>query len=523
MCKIWRQRKQSCKGEAMRLGSTFWRWFAVIALVTVLVCLAIPLIHRRNIEGVPPRRVYLLTHDHLREWQPIGGKWKMANGIVYNDSDERGAKLLTGSAKWKNYTLAADFRFRGTNADMGAILRTTHEKEGTDTYDGYYVGVRTLDGTLVVGRADFGWREAPPVAIPGGVQPMVWYRMVITTYGCDIAASVLNLETHQTASIAVRDAYCLEHGRVGIRSLNAGGMWRNISVAPAGWNDYLNIRRNAPYVERLENVPGPPWWTPWHAALLFGGAFIIALILQRAYFRVQQWKAFTIMRERERFAHEIHDTMAQSFAGIGYQIQGIRHSIVNGESISSQHIAGELSVAYQLVRKCHEEASRTIAMLGSRSPSVSVNILAELADTAKRIAGTQISIVAQQHGNPRPLNLRLTDALLHIAREAVVNAVSYADATSLRLTLSYEGCEVELMVEDNGCGFEYKPESAGFGILGMQKHARDVGAVLEINSGLGVGTRVRIRALLSQERLSSRVLSEAKSKLWRVLGLVPAR
>lgn len=505
------------------MRTMLWRRSAVIGLTVALTCLAIFFIRRRNSESIAPYHVYQLTSEHLRDWQPIGGKWNMADGIVYNDSDERGAKLVTGSTNWENYTLTADFRFRGNNADMGSILRTNHEKEGTDTYDGYYVGVRTLDGTLVVGRAHFGWREALPVAIPGGVQPMVWYRLVVTAYGCDIAASVLNLDTHQTASIALRDAYCVKHGRVGIRSLNAGGMWRNISIAPADWNDYLRIRRNAPYVERLENVPGPPWWTPWHAALLFGGAFIIALLLQRAYFRVQQWKAFTIMRERERFAHEIHDTMAQSFAGIGYQIQGIRHSIANGENVSSPQIAGELSVAYQLVRKCHEEASRTIAMLGSRSLSASDNVLAELTHTAKRIAGTKIKIVVEQHGSVKPLNLRLTDAFLHVAREAIVNAVSYADPTLLRLSLCFDGCEVELFVQDNGCGFDYKPESAGFGILGMQKHARDVGAALEITSSRDSGTRVAIRALLQQDKLRSRVLSEAKSKLWRILGLVPVR
>lgn len=507
----------------MRLKSSVRKRAAVIGLAIVLVALAIWFTHKRNTEAVVPYHVYELTPEHSHEWQPVGGHWNMNKGIVYNDSNDRGAKLLTGSTDWKNYTLAADFRFRGTNADMGAIVRTNHEEQGTDTYNGYYIGVRTLDGTLVVGRANFGWRESRPVSIPGGVQPMVWYRLVVTAYGCDIAASILNLETQQAASIAFRDSYCLKSGRVGIRSLNAGGAWRNISIAPAGWNDYLSIRRHAAYVEHLEAMPGPPWWTPWHAALLFGGAFTIVLILQLVYFRVRQWNALAITRERERFAHEIHDTMAQSFAGIGYQIQGIRHSIVSGKDVSSREIASELGVAYQLVRKCHEEASRTIAMLGLPSLSTRVNILTELSETARKIAGTQIRIEVEQHGNPRQLNLRLTDALLHIGREAIVNAVSYADPTLLRLALSYEGNEVELVVEDNGCGFEYEPESAGFGILGMQKHARDVGAVLEIRSSPQSGTYIVIRAMLQRERLRTGVLSEAKSKLWRILGFAPAK
>jgi signal transduction histidine kinase len=507
----------------VRLRSVFWGRSAAVGLTVVLIAVAIWGIHRRNVESRVPHHVYQLTPDRLRQWQAVGGQWEMADGTVYNNSYERGAKLLTGSTDWRNSTLTTDFRFSGTNADMGVIIRTNHEKKGTDTYDGYYIGVRTLDGTLVVGRADFGWREARPVKIPGVVQPMVWYRLTVTAYGCDIAASVLNLDTHQTASIAFRDSYCLARGRIGLRSLNAGGMWRNISIAPAGWNDYLSVRRNAGSVERLEALPGPPWWTPWHAAVLFSAAFAVALLLQLVYFRVQQWKTYTIMRERERFAHEIHDTMAQGFAGIGYQIQGIRHSIVTGGEVNSQEIASELGVAYQLVRKCHEEASRTIAMLGSRSPSIRDSILAALVDTANKIAGTQIRIVTELHGNAKPLNLRVADALLHVGREAIVNAVSYANPNLLQLTLSYVGDQVELVVEDNGCGFEYKPESAGFGILGMQKHARDVGAVLEITSSPQSGTRVAIKALLQQETFRMRIISETKARLWRILGFASAK
>lgn len=506
----------------MSFGKSRWRRGAAIWIASAFILFAAWWIHRRVVDSIVPHRAYPLVAAEQNQWQAVGGKWEMIDGIVYNNSYERGAKLLTGSSYWRNYTLKTDLRFSGTNADMGVVVRTNDEREGTDTYDGYYVGVRTLDGTLVLGRSDFGWREARPVLIPGGVQPMIWYRLVVTAYGCDIAASVVNLKTLQSAATALHEPYCLASGRIGLRSLNAGGMWRNISVAPASLNDYLAIRRQAASLERLEVLPGPPWWTPWHAVLLFGGIFAVMLVLQLFYFRMRQWKSNTIMRERERFAHEIHDTMAQSFAGIGYQIQGIRHRLTSAEGAEVMEITAQLNVAYQLVRKCHEEASRTIAMLGSRSPSFQENVLTALTDIATGIAGTQIRVVPELRGNAGSLNLRLADALLHIGREAIVNAISYAEPTLLQLTLSYAGDQVELVVEDNGCGFDYKPESAGFGILGMQKHARDVGASLEITSSPESGTRVSVKAALQHERLRTRIFLETKARLWKILGQAAA-
>ncbi len=173
--------------------------------------------------------------------------------------------------------------------------------------------------------------------------------------------------------------------------------------------------------------------------------------------------------EREHLAHEIHDTMAQSFAGIGYQIQGIRSSVVRGDHLDLHQIADQLSVAYQLVRSCHSEASRTIAILGSASSPLQQNLLGALEDATRRIAGDQIATSAELRGTPIPLNLRLADALLHIGQQAVANAVSHGNPSVLRITLSYEGRDVELTVEDNGQGFEYTPDTAGSVFKGCKK------------------------------------------------------
>ena len=501
----------------MRLTSATPKLLLVLGFLAAGIALAAwswPRSHRAD-SAVPPHS-FALRAGHMEEWKAIGGQWQIVDGVMYNYSPERGAKLLAGSSEWRNYTLNSDIRFTEGGVDMGMMIRSNNEMEGVDTYNGYYVGLRNLDGTIVIGRSDFGWLEARPFPMPGGIHPGVWYRMRVTAYQCNIAASVQNLTTLETAWIAFEERSCVESGRIGLRSLNPGGMWRNISVEPADWNNYQDLRRHAAFVERPLVPAGPPWWTPWHVGMLFSAALGLALLTQLVYFRVQQWKAYTITQERERLAHEIHDTMAQSFAGVGYQIQGIRRSVVRGDRQDSRQIADQLSVAYQLVRKCHEEASRTIAMLGSSSPQIQQNLLGSLAETARRIAGNQIKTITRLQGNSIPLNLRLADALLHIGQEAIANAVGHSDPTVLTLTLSYEGGDVELIVEDNGQGFEYTPEKAGFGILGMQKRARDVAGALRILSAPGRGTQVRVTASLQQDKLRKRLFATLKERFMSI-------
>jgi signal transduction histidine kinase len=256
----------------------------------------------------------------------------------------------------------------------------------------------------------------------------------------------------------------------------------------------------------IQVLAGPPWWNPLHVSLLFAGVLCAVLLIQLAFFRFQRWKSDTITRERERLAHEIHDTMAQGFAGIGYQIQGIRKAVTHSSPVSLPHVSSQLEMAYQLVRHCHEEASRTIAMLSSVSPRIQENLLDTLADAAHRIAGNQIKTTARIEGNPVPLSLRTANSLMHIGREAITNAAGHSAPTKLTLTLRYDAHSVELIIKDDGHGFVFTPEKAGFGILGMQKRARDIGGVLQISSSPGKGTEVSIRASLHNDSISRRLI-----------------
>ena len=148
-------------------------------------------LHWHRAENAVASHTYQLQADRINEWTPFGGSWEMADGAVRSNSFERGAKLLAGSGKWSNYTLTTDIWFEGPAADMGVVIRTNDEAEGVDAYRGYFVGIRSLDRTLVMGRANYSWIEVRPVNIPGGIQSFNWYRLRVTAYGCVLSASVL--------------------------------------------------------------------------------------------------------------------------------------------------------------------------------------------------------------------------------------------------------------------------------------------------------------------------------------------
>jgi signal transduction histidine kinase len=81
--------------------------------------------------------------------------------------------------------------------------------------------------------------------------------------------------------------------------------------------------------------------------------------------------------------------------------------------------------------------------------------------------------------------------VLHIAREALSNALRHSHAQSGRLALSATRCAVRLQVQDDGIGFdsERTGRTRG-GLRNLMSRAREIGASLKIVSSPGCGTTI---------------------------------
>jgi hypothetical protein len=173
------------------------------AVVALLLCLFLALglaglrayLHSPG-RGLPYRDSF--SKGTAEEWKALGGTWELANGMMRNDSDERGAKLLSGSPYWHNYSIEADINLLGVSGDAGLVIRSRDEEEGVNSYNGYYAGLRTRDNSLVLGRAEHGWIEVTKSnPAPGGIRPFQWYHLKLMAFDCQIVAVVTDLSGHQ--------------------------------------------------------------------------------------------------------------------------------------------------------------------------------------------------------------------------------------------------------------------------------------------------------------------------------------
>lgn len=95
-------------------------------------------------------------------------------------------------------------------------------------------------------------------------------------------------------------------------------------------------------------------------------------------------------------------------------------------------------------------------------------------------------------GDLRPDTERTT-AFFRIFQECLTNVSRHADASCVQVCLFEDGNSLILQVRDNGKGFCESKVSGSLGILGMKERARTCGGEIEIQSGPGEGTTVRVR------------------------------
>jgi signal transduction histidine kinase len=266
---------------------------------------------------------------------------------------------------------------------------------------------------------------------------------------------------------------------------------RGVSVVDARYNKaadpFVILVRSA---EDVEVMAGPPWWRPSTLILASLAGFGLIFTLNHLYLLAKHWRLHAVTDERERLAHEIHDTLAQSFAGIGFQLQAIRNSMPRGFPALERQV----DQAMLMARASHEEARRSVANLRPKSLG-HVGLLPALRECAERMVKSG-NVTVQTYGvdDGRVVPVHVRDTLFRIGQEAIANSIRHADPDTIRIGLRQERASLCLSVEDDGHGFIADSEHAGFGLLGMYKRAESISATLVIKSAPGSGTRIEVRA-----------------------------
>jgi signal transduction histidine kinase len=226
--------------------------------------------------------------------------------------------------------------------------------------------------------------------------------------------------------------------------------------------------------------------------------------LQEAHRRLQlsaaQEADLAALRERNRLAREMHDSLGHALVLIAMKIEAAQRL----QAIDPERATAEWEDTKALVRATMADLRNSLA--GLRLPALEeqpfCDALATLAEEMGR--RTKVAVTTTLDPACATLDRPLQEALYRVAQEGLANVAKHARAQQAWLTLAIRGETAELEVADDGVGLgaTLRDDSGHYGVLGMRERVEALGGVLTLGPRDGHGTRLRARVPIELSALS---------------------
>jgi signal transduction histidine kinase len=195
----------------------------------------------------------------------------------------------------------------------------------------------------------------------------------------------------------------------------------------------------------------------------------------------QQEAELAVLRERERLARDLHDSLGHALVTLSVQLEAIQRLYrVDPESASRQ--VDEMKI---MARSSMDALRR--AIVGLRAPDLADRALgpalqALCVDFAER---TGLEVTCQVDDTADDLRPAVAEALWRITQEALTNVEKHSEAGSVNVALVCEPDAVALRIVDDGVGLAEGAELLPncFGIRGMRERIEGLGGTLAVRGG----------------------------------------
>lgn len=257
-------------------------------------------------------------------------------------------------------------------------------------------------------------------------------------------------------------------------------------------DDYMKVPRFQPLVI-------PFWQTGWFHLLLAAVCGLIFLVCVMLSFQLalQAKEQRLLDLERARIARDIHDDFGTRLTRVVLESEVAQNELAAGAQARARfsRISDEL-------REALETMDEVLWAVNPRRDTVSdfVTYACEYAQAFLQPTGIQCLLEVEPNMPPLEFDLPLRRSLLLAVKEAINNAAKHSGASKLLLKIHRRESSLNVIVEDNGKGFNpAQISSERHGIGNMIQRMTEVGGRCVVVSEPGKGSRVEFSIPLTRQ------------------------
>ena len=226
---------------------------------------------------------------------------------------------------------------------------------------------------------------------------------------------------------------------------------------------------------------------------------------KRAESELQRLQQLAAARERNRLARDLHDSVLQSLAVAGLNLE----AAIQGLKADPEVARGQLHGVQELIVREQRELRSFIdeLKLATLIPGEDFKfgyLLQQLAKTVEQQWHLRVEL--KMDGLDAQIPAVLAREIYQIIREGLVNAARHAHASVVQVELKADDHNARVTVSDNGCGFPFRGRyddaaltSTGLGPAIIKSRVASLGGTLNIDSSES-GARLEVTLPLSSPR-----------------------
>jgi two-component system, NarL family, sensor histidine kinase UhpB len=248
----------------------------------------------------------------------------------------------------------------------------------------------------------------------------------------------------------------------------------------------IRLLQQESIIKNQELTQSRTWLGIGVLVLLLGG-LLTAWLLNRAKVR----RLEESLQMRNKIAADLHDEIGSTLSSISLLSGLTEKQLINNQPQKAEQLIHKIS---QDSRQILESMDDIVWTINPRNDSMS-NLLVRLREYAKPLAeskGVDLKFDIQPDVENLTLAINVRQNVYLIVKEAINNLFKYAQATQAEVEWSKNGKVLQVVVRDNGVGFDPHLVSSRNGLKNMRERALSMKGDLQILSSVHEGSAISL-------------------------------
>ncbi|MFO0478718.1 MAG: tetratricopeptide repeat protein [Bacteroidota bacterium] len=190
--------------------------------------------------------------------------------------------------------------------------------------------------------------------------------------------------------------------------------------------------------------------------------------------------------ERQRVAAELHDGVGGALAGIKMKLAHMATKVFEGKA-ELENISENIGNLYQEVRTISHHLTPP-----QFTNSAFTQVVSDLVKELKASTSISIHLDFLEEEKINQISEDLQVAVYRMIQELLKNSMNYAQCTNIEVIINKYNNELNVIVEDNGIGFDTSKKVTGIGLRNIQSRIKAFGGKFVIDSKIGRGSAFHI-------------------------------